>query len=119
MMSSTVELRMPENYVLLEPEEMMYLEGGRTLEATISARQCGLIAAEMGIGAYVLQAVGKYCPVKVVSVVSAAIAGGLFFGAALFARGAAGNGIGIYSRYSTGGTVNPIPQTKVWSAGYL
>lgn len=123
-MNYTGNLRMPEGFVYMDSDDMMYLEGGandRTLEGVITANQCAKIAAEMRnvATAYEAAAICFGATSPITSLLITCAAAGLRIAGIAFQKGAAGSGIAIYSRISTGGTANPIPETKAYSFEYL
>lgn len=109
-MSCAGTLVMPKNYVAMESEEMMYLEGGASwvLEETLTAEDCDRIVKKMGYGATATAAIAAVCGISVATPFIAAIAAGMALAAAHFSLAADGKGMKLYSREIVAGTVNPV-----------
>lgn len=97
-------LNLPRNYVEIEEEEMMYIEGGgywthvghAEWTYTITPREFANMAAAVGVGLAVSAAIAKYAPDATIKAAAGAIAtlGGV--GAALLTAAACTNGFRIY-----------------------
>lgn len=72
-----------------------------------------------GDNAYEAAAICFGATSPITSLLITCAAAGLRIAGIAFQKGAAGSGIAIYSRISTGGTANPIPETKAYSFEYL
>lgn len=117
-MSNVGLLEMPAQCMVLDSDEMMYLEGGAgwVLEETLTPQQCQRIANKMAFGATVagvISGIAAVCGNAVAASYSFAVASGMALAAAHFVLAADGRGMKLYSRkVVSGGHVNPIYTTE-------
>lgn len=93
-MTYTGAMVLPQNAVVLQEEEMRYVEGGKT----VTKKQCQKLAnamAKVALYSGIFAAAAAYCGQAVAALVSAILACGASYASYVFSQGASHKGLNV------------------------